>query len=271
MTPRDASDAGRRPLVRPGPSAAQRRGAAPGAGAGRAGCGPGWTWCSAPAPPTRDLVAAAGAGRARRGRGPRRRGADRGPGPPGPPVDGARRAPACSSPCCSTAAAGVPVAALGLAAAARRRRGGDRRCPGRPASTRHSSGPTTCWSPSAARSARPAASSPSGPATDAVVVGVGLNVSLRAEELPVPTAGSLALAGAVEHRPRPAAAGRAALAGGLVRALARGRRRPGGERSAGDVRGRAAPRWAATVRAELPGGPVDSSARRSRSTATGGW
>ena len=31
---------------------------------------------------------------------------------------------------------------------------------------------------------------------DAVVVGIGLNVSLRAEELPVPTAGSLALAGA---------------------------------------------------------------------------
>jgi BirA family biotin operon repressor/biotin-[acetyl-CoA-carboxylase] ligase len=33
-------------------------------------------------------------------------------------------------------------------------------------------------------------------AGDAVVVGVGLNVSLRAEELPVPTAGSLRLAGA---------------------------------------------------------------------------
>ncbi|GAA3731117.1 biotin--[acetyl-CoA-carboxylase] ligase [Streptomyces tremellae] len=32
---------------------------------------------------------------------------------------------------------------------------------------------------------------------DAVVVGIGLNVSLRAAELPVPTAGSLALAGAV--------------------------------------------------------------------------
>ncbi|MFJ2443229.1 MULTISPECIES: biotin--[acetyl-CoA-carboxylase] ligase [unclassified Streptomyces] len=32
---------------------------------------------------------------------------------------------------------------------------------------------------------------------DAVVVGVGLNVSLREDELPVPTAGSLALAGAV--------------------------------------------------------------------------
>ncbi|MGW1889601.1 biotin--[acetyl-CoA-carboxylase] ligase [Streptomyces sp. NPDC002004] len=32
---------------------------------------------------------------------------------------------------------------------------------------------------------------------DAVVVGVGLNVTLRADELPVPTAGSLALAGAV--------------------------------------------------------------------------
>ncbi|MEV4922554.1 biotin--[acetyl-CoA-carboxylase] ligase [Streptomyces roseoverticillatus] len=31
---------------------------------------------------------------------------------------------------------------------------------------------------------------------DAVVVGIGLNVSLRADELPVPTAGSLALAGA---------------------------------------------------------------------------
>ncbi|MDQ0959538.1 MULTISPECIES: biotin--[acetyl-CoA-carboxylase] ligase [unclassified Streptomyces] len=33
--------------------------------------------------------------------------------------------------------------------------------------------------------------------TDAVVVGVGLNITLRAEELPVPQAGSLALAGAV--------------------------------------------------------------------------
>ncbi|MCF3964700.1 biotin--[acetyl-CoA-carboxylase] ligase [Streptomyces fuscigenes] len=33
--------------------------------------------------------------------------------------------------------------------------------------------------------------------TDAVVVGVGLNVSLRADELPVPTAGSLALADAL--------------------------------------------------------------------------
>ena len=33
-------------------------------------------------------------------------------------------------------------------------------------------------------------------AGDAVVVGIGLNVSLRAEELPVPTAGSLLLAGA---------------------------------------------------------------------------
>ncbi|MDX2931207.1 biotin--[acetyl-CoA-carboxylase] ligase [Streptomyces ipomoeae] len=32
---------------------------------------------------------------------------------------------------------------------------------------------------------------------DGVVVGVGINVSLRADELPVPTAGSLALAGAV--------------------------------------------------------------------------
>ncbi|WP_328553774.1 MULTISPECIES: biotin--[acetyl-CoA-carboxylase] ligase [unclassified Streptomyces] len=33
--------------------------------------------------------------------------------------------------------------------------------------------------------------------TDAVVVGIGINVSLRADELPVPGAGSLALAGAV--------------------------------------------------------------------------
>ncbi|GGW84952.1 biotin--[acetyl-CoA-carboxylase] ligase [Streptomyces malachitofuscus] len=32
---------------------------------------------------------------------------------------------------------------------------------------------------------------------DGVVIGVGINVSLRADELPVPTAGSLALAGAV--------------------------------------------------------------------------
>lgn len=34
-------------------------------------------------------------------------------------------------------------------------------------------------------------------AGEGVVIGIGLNVSLRAEELPVPTAGSLALAGAV--------------------------------------------------------------------------
>ncbi|MEU7282658.1 biotin--[acetyl-CoA-carboxylase] ligase [Streptomyces sp. NPDC045431] len=36
-----------------------------------------------------------------------------------------------------------------------------------------------------------------GPADDAIVVGLGLNVTLRADELPVPTAGSLALADAV--------------------------------------------------------------------------
>lgn len=44
-------------------------------------------------------------------------------------------------------------------------------------------------------SARWAASSPSGPASG-VVIGIGLNVSLTAAELPVPTAGSLVLAGA---------------------------------------------------------------------------
>ncbi|MGW3255789.1 biotin--[acetyl-CoA-carboxylase] ligase [Streptomyces fungicidicus] len=47
---------------------------------------------------------------------------------------------------------------------------------------------------------------------DGVVVGVGINVSLRADELPVPTAGSLALAGAVSTDRDP-------LLRGVLRAL----------------------------------------------------
>ncbi|MBT3151619.1 biotin--[acetyl-CoA-carboxylase] ligase [Streptomyces sp. CHD11] len=47
---------------------------------------------------------------------------------------------------------------------------------------------------------------------DAVVIGVGINVSLRADELPVPAAGSLALAGAV-------ATDRDPLLRGMLRAL----------------------------------------------------
>ncbi|MEU3097083.1 biotin--[acetyl-CoA-carboxylase] ligase [Streptomyces sp. NPDC006967] len=47
---------------------------------------------------------------------------------------------------------------------------------------------------------------------DAVVIGVGINVSLRADELPVPAAGSLALAGAVTTDREP-------LLRGMLRAL----------------------------------------------------
>ena len=64
-----------------------------------------------------------------------------------------------------------------------------------------------------------------------VVVGIGLNVTLRADELPANPTGlpatSLQLAGAAAHRPGSAAAGAAARARRLVRALARRRRRPG--------------------------------------------
>ncbi|MDX3801282.1 biotin--[acetyl-CoA-carboxylase] ligase [Streptomyces sp. AK04-3B] len=88
--------------------------------------------------------------------------------------------------------------------------------------------------------------------TDAVVVGVGLNVTLRAEELPVPQAGSLALAGAVTTDRDP-----------LLRAVLRsleewyGRwRAAGGDPDASGLQETYAAGCATlgrTVRAELPG------------------
>ena len=88
-----------------------------------------------------------------------------------------------------------------------------------------------------------------------VVVGVGLNVSLRADELPVPTAGSLALAGAVSVDRDP-----------LLRAALRSIEQWYGDWRAadGDPAGsRLQEAYAAgcstlgrTVRAELPGGHV---------------
>ena len=86
------------------------------------------------------------------------------------------------------------------------------------------------------------------------MLGIGLNVSLRADELPVPTAASLALAGAQGHRPRSAAAGDPALAGRLVRGLARA---PAATRTLCRLQETYAAGCATlgrAVRAELPGG-----------------
>lgn len=87
---------------------------------------------------------------------------------------------------------------------------------------------------------------------DGVVIGVGVNVTLRAEELPVPQAGSLALAGAVSTDRDP-----------LLRAMLRsledwyGRwRRAGGDPAASGLQETYAAGCATlgrTVRAELPG------------------
>ncbi|MFI8087113.1 biotin--[acetyl-CoA-carboxylase] ligase [Streptomyces sp. NPDC086080] len=87
---------------------------------------------------------------------------------------------------------------------------------------------------------------------DAVVIGVGINVSLRAEELPVPTAGSLALAGAVTTDRDP-------LLRGVLRALEEwyGRwRGAGGDAGACGLQETYAAGCATLgrrVRAELPG------------------
>ncbi|MFI9807853.1 biotin--[acetyl-CoA-carboxylase] ligase [Streptomyces sp. NPDC052301] len=88
--------------------------------------------------------------------------------------------------------------------------------------------------------------------SDGVVIGVGINVTLRADELPVPQAGSLALAGAVSTDRDP-----------LLRAVLRsleewyGRwRRAGGDPSACGLQETYAAGCATlgrTVRAELPG------------------
>ncbi|MEV5902810.1 biotin--[acetyl-CoA-carboxylase] ligase [Streptomyces sp. NPDC052127] len=87
---------------------------------------------------------------------------------------------------------------------------------------------------------------------DAVVVGVGLNVSLRADELPVPQAGSLALAGAQNTDRDP-------LLRGVLRSLEEwyGRwRAAGGDPAASGLQETYAAGCATlgrTVRAELPG------------------
>ncbi|AIJ13734.1 biotin--[acetyl-CoA-carboxylase] ligase [Streptomyces lividans] len=87
---------------------------------------------------------------------------------------------------------------------------------------------------------------------DGVVIGVGINVSLRADELPVPRAGSLALAGAVNTDRDP-------LLRGVLRSLEDwyGRwRGAGGDPAASGLQGTYAAGCATLgrmVRAELPG------------------
>lgn len=87
---------------------------------------------------------------------------------------------------------------------------------------------------------------------DAVVIGIGINVSLRADELPVPTAGSLALAGAVSTDRDP-------LLRGMLRSLEEwyGRwRAAGGDAAACGLQEAYAAGCATLgrqVRAELPG------------------
>ncbi|MGV9311542.1 biotin--[acetyl-CoA-carboxylase] ligase [Streptomyces sp. NPDC003691] len=92
-----------------------------------------------------------------------------------------------------------------------------------------------------------------GPGEDAVVVGIGVNVTLRAAELPVPAAGSLALAGA-------AGTDRDPLLRAVLRSLERWYgdwRAAGGDPIASNVQAAYAAGCATlgrTVRAELPGG-----------------
>ncbi len=104
---------------------------------------------------------------------------------------------------------------------------------------------------------------------DGIVVGVGVNVSLRAEELPVPRAGSLALAGAVNTDRDPLLRGvlrsledwygRWREAGETRRSAASRRPTPPGARRSGGWCGRSCPET----------GPW--SGRRSPWTGTGGW
>lgn len=104
---------------------------------------------------------------------------------------------------------------------------------------------------------------------DGVVIGVGINVSLRADELPVPRAGSLALAGAVNTDRDP-------LMRGVLRSLEDwyGRwRGAGGDPAASGLQETYAAGCATLgrmVRAELPG-TGRSSGRPWPWTATGGW
>ncbi|MFI7287623.1 biotin--[acetyl-CoA-carboxylase] ligase [Streptomyces anulatus] len=90
-------------------------------------------------------------------------------------------------------------------------------------------------------------------AGDGIVVGLGINVSLRADELPAPTAGSLALAGAVSTD-------RETLLRAVLRSLEHwyGRwKAAGGDAAASGLQAAYAAGCATldrTVRAELPGG-----------------
>ncbi|MFE9696850.1 biotin--[acetyl-CoA-carboxylase] ligase [Streptomyces sp. NPDC006270] len=90
-------------------------------------------------------------------------------------------------------------------------------------------------------------------AGDGIVVGLGVNVSLRADELPAPTAGSLALAGAVSTD-------RETLLRAVLRSLEHwyGRwKAAGGDAAASGLQAAYAAGCATldrTVRAELPGG-----------------
>ena len=114
---------------------------------------------------------------------------DRRPRSPGPHLDRAARQ---LDRHVGAAATRSGAGDLDLAAAAGRSRRG--RQPARDGRTcrRCSSGPTTCWS----TGRRSAASWPSGstaPSGAACVLGLGINVHLAADELPVPTATSLAV------------------------------------------------------------------------------
>lgn len=90
-------------------------------------------------------------------------------------------------------------------------------------------------------------------AGDGIVVGLGINVSLRADELPAPTAGSLALAGAVSTD-------RETLLRAVLRSLEHWYgewRAAGGDAAASGLQAAYAAGCATldrTVRAELPGG-----------------
>ncbi|MER5886903.1 biotin--[acetyl-CoA-carboxylase] ligase [Streptomyces sp. NPDC001941] len=113
--------------------------------------------------------------------------------------------------------------------------------------------------------------------TDAVVVGLGLNVTLREDELPVPTAGSLALADAVSTD-------RDTLLRGVLRSLEQWYgtwRAAGGDPAASGLQETYAAGCATlgrTVRAELPGDraltgeavAVDGDGRLVLATADGG-
>ena len=86
------------------------------------------------------------------------------------------------------------------------------------------------------------------------MIGIGLNVSLRADELPVPTAGSLALAGAVTTDRDPLLRAVLRSLAQLVRGVARGGRRPGRLAASRRPTRPGCATLGRTVRAELPGG-----------------